>query len=353
MEFQQINLIVGRNASGKSRTLNVINALAQALQGMRDTPSEGHFDLRFTGDSDNFRYLLEIEEGGVKRELYEKNGVPLLDRSEGGYGKIYAQELEGNISFQTPPGMLAATTRMDLLQHPFLLPLIDWAKGLFYYPCHTDLGKQMITVLQPDGPPINPKDANQTAGVLRDGLNRFGKLFEDAVIRDMGRIGYELTGLGLAAPSTVRIQGSLPGDITSIYVNEKDIVAEVDQFSMSMGMFRALAIVIHLNYSLLRKEAQCILIDDIGEGLDFDRSSNLIKLIIEKVQTSSMQIVMTTNDRYVMNGVDLQYWSVLDRQGPEVNAFNSKNRSKDFEDFRFTGLSNFDFIARDFLGSGQ
>lgn len=40
-------------------------------------------------------------------------------------------------------------------------------------------------------------------------------------------------------------------------------------------MYRALAVIIHLNYLLLAKKTSCILIDDIGEGLDFERSTAL------------------------------------------------------------------------------
>ncbi|MGO4437284.1 hypothetical protein [Rhizobium sp. RAF56] len=349
MEFQQINLIVGRNASGKSRCLNVINAMAQSLTGVRAVPTDGLFDVKFSSESDVCRYKVEISAGEVTSEIYTKNDTPLLERGSGGYGSIYALELDKNISFQTPPNMLAAISRVDMVQHPFLSPLIEWAKGLFYYPCHTDLGKQTVIMLRPDGPPINPKDANQTNGVYREGSKKFGPAFEETVIRDMGRVGYAVEKIGIGNPTTVQISGM--GDIETIFVKEEGVDGNIDAFSMSVGMFRALAVIIHLNYALLSKEAQTVLIDDIGEGLDFDRSSNLIKLIVDKVQSSEMQMIMTTNDRYVMNGIDLEYWSVLDRKGPEVWSYNSKNRPEEFEEFRFTGLSNFDFLARDFLSS--
>lgn len=351
MDFQQINLVVGRNASGKSRTLNIINGLAQCLSGQRPMLGDGTFNVVFSSGSDRLEYDVTAAGGQILSERYAKNGEELLIRGQGGFGKIYAQGIGSHIEFQTPATMIAAATRNDAVQHPFLMPLISWADRLFYYPCSTDLGKNSVSIIRPDAPPMNPKDANQTAAVMRGGMRNFPGAFETSVIKDMETVGYDLTEVGVMAPITIQASALGLGDIEAVYAREKGIDAPIDQFSMSVGMFRALAIVTHLNYALLSGSAQTILIDDIGEGLDFDRSSNLIRLIADKIRLSDTQIVMTTNDRYVMNGIDLDYWSVLDRKGPEVHAFNSKNRPDDFEEFRFTGLSNFDLLARDFLST--
>jgi len=62
---------------------------------------------------------------------------------------------------------------------------------------------------------------------------------------------------------------------------------------------------------------------------------------------------MATNDRFVMNTVPLEYWSVLERRGAVVKVHNRENAKQKFEDFRFTGLNNFDFFASDFLESEE
>jgi hypothetical protein len=117
---------------------------------------------------------------------------------------------------------------------------------------------------------------------------------------------------------------------------------------MSQGMFRALSVLIQVNHAVMTSAPSCILIDDIGEGLDFERSCALIKLIIEKAETSSVQLIMSTNDRFVMNAVPLQDWSVLARQGPRCRVYNYANSKAAFDEFKFTGLNNFDFLATDF-----
>jgi len=117
-------------------------------------------------------------------------------------------------------------------------------------------------------------------------------------------------------------------------------------------MFRALSLIIQVNYSLLAGKPSCILIDDIGEGLDFERSSELIKILIEKAKSGAVQIIMTTNDRFVMNGVPLEYWSVIDRQAGLVKLHNIQNSKDIFEEFKFTGLNNFDFFSTGFYATG-
>lgn len=50
-----------------------------------------------------------------------------------------------------------------------------------------------------------------------------------------------------------------------------------------------------------------------------------------------------------MDIVDLQYWNILERHGEKVTPINTTNHPDLFEDFKFTGLSNFDFFASDYI----
>jgi hypothetical protein len=99
----------------------------------------------------------------------------------------------------------------------------------------------------------------------------------------------------------------------------------------------------------MAKKATCVLIDDIGEGLDFDRSCSLIDVLRRKAQESAVQLIMATNDRFVMNKVPLEEWSVFVREGNRVRVRNYENSKAVFDEFKFTGLSNFDFLATDFV----
>ena len=99
----------------------------------------------------------------------------------------------------------------------------------------------------------------------------------------------------------------------------------------------------------MRNMRGCVLLDDIGEGLDYSRASALVLMMIERASQHQFQLIMTTNDRFVMNGVDLEYWSILLREGSRVQVFNQKNSKKAFDEFEFVGLNNFDFFSSEYF----
>jgi hypothetical protein len=158
----------------------------------------------------------------------------------------------------------------------------------------------------------------------------------------MKQIGYELSdvksedGLFYAQETNKRANNDLP---------------LLSQKQMSQGMFRALLLVVQLVNGEAAGGATTLLIDDLAEGLDFDRAERAIALLMDFVKRTDAQLVLSTNDRYVMNKVPLECWQVIQRDGGKCDAFNVHNSKDKFEDFQFTGLSNFDFLRSDFLSS--
>jgi hypothetical protein len=86
-------------------------------------------------------------------------------------------------------------------------------------------------------------------------------------------------------------------------------------------------------------------IDDICEGLDYERSTQLGKLVFEKLTKNNIQAIVTSNDSFLMNVIDIKYWNVLRREGNTIKALNYQNNREQFDKFRMTGLSNFDFFT--------
>jgi len=68
-------------------------------------------------------------------------------------------------------------------------------------------------------------------------------------------------------------------------------------------------------------------------------------LLTDKAKNTSVQLVMATNDRFVMNNVPPEYWSVIQRIGAISRIYNYRNSQKIFAEFALTGLNNFDFFA--------
>ena len=114
---------------------------------------------------------------------------------------------------------------------------------------------------------------------------------------------------------------------------------------MSQGMYRAFSLIIIVEYLLRLKKECTVVIDDLGEGLDFERSSKLTKIMIDKIKNSTIQLIMTSNDRFLINSVDIKYLNLLERKAHLVESFNIKNSRKLFEDFKYTGLNNFDLFS--------
>ena len=163
----------------------------------------------------------------------------------------------------------------------------------------------------------------------------------------MKKVGYHLTDIKPSPLKNIHVNGY------GLAVKEDGLNDYTDQQEMSQGMFRALSIIIQIEYSLVANLPSCILIDDIGEGLDYERSQSLINLIMEKAETKGLQVIMTTNDRFVMNNIPLQYWHVINRSGHLSIFYNMNNSKQAFEDFSYTGLNNFDFFANKFYLKGM
>lgn len=344
-----VNLIVGTNATGKSRTINTVNNLARMfLADANLRPTYAGYDVLFESNGGELRYVVEIEQARVIREEFHRDGEQLLQRGPDG-GEIFAEDEGKKTRFKPPENELAAVARRDSLQHSFLEPLHTWASSVRHYEFGSKLGKANFAMFIKDGPEPDERNANQIVAIFAKASRLFGSTFIDAVKHDMFRLGYELDGLELCAPEgLVILAPGPPVTVQGLGVRERGVGGVVDQIEMSQGMFRALSILIQVNYARLADRTYCILIDDIGEGLDFDRSARLITLLRERAAESSFQLIMATNDRFVMDHVPLEEWTVLQRQGSHVRVFNYANSRELFEDFKFTGLSNFSFLETDF-----
>lgn len=344
--FGNINLIAGKNATGKSRTLSVIKGLGDLVSGeVKLAYKSGDYRVIFNKDGTKLIYVLKYEESKVSEEKLIVGSELKLDRGPMGEGEIYAANESKMMRFQSPPSELACVSRRDSVQHPFFEEIYKWGKNLRFYCFGTPLGKDFYVVSQ-KGKEEEPnlKDAKQAAAIFNKGQKDYPKEFVDNVKSDMAKVGFNLDDVALGLPISIAFAGILLPP-QGILVKESDLEGRTDQLEMSQGMFRALSLIIQLNYSLLASIPSCILIDDIGEGLDYERSSALIKLLIDKAKNSRVQLIMSTNDRFVMNNVPLEYWSIMQRFSDESKIYNHRNSTKQFEDFKLTGLSNFDFFT--------
>jgi hypothetical protein len=131
---------------------------------------------------------------------------------------------------------------------------------------------------------VNLKETDKTLAIFQKGLKNYKEKFKKSIIEDLGYIGYDIQDLDIAKPISLTIDASIPIEAVCINVKEADRQGLTDQNSMSTGMFRALALLIYFNYYQFAKIKGTVLVDDIGEGLDFERSTKLIDLITQKAK---------------------------------------------------------------------
>lgn len=356
--FGNLNLIVGENASGKSRTLNVIRGLAHLVSGYRKlTFQSGDYDIVFNSSVDPYNYRLHCEDNKILAESLHVGGESLLERGVGGKGKIFAEKLEENgalMDFQTPETELACVARRDEIQHTFFQPLHDWGATLRHYHFGSNLGQAsyLIHVEDSDLGPPDTRDENRVVHIFMRGREIYGSEFSERVLAGMAEIGYQIERISAEVSKQIEVAplGQHPYWLS---VKEQDLPGETSQMDMSQGMFRCLSLIIQLVYSLMANEATCVLVDDIGEGLDFERASALIKYVLASAEKSNIQLIMATNDRFVMNSVPLECWMIARRMRNCVNYLSVRNAPKVFQRFKETGLSNFDMFASRFYEGSE
>lgn len=349
----RINLVVGKNASGKSRTLTTINGLGDFVSGRRKPSdlSTGTFEATFDHEGRPLRYFLDVHERKVVSEQFSDGEKVLLTRGAGGVGKIFHEKQGDYLEFQTPEGDAAVVARRDSIQHRFLEPLALWGEGVRHYAFGDKMGHGSIAVIVQNGPTPDPRDVNAIVALFRKGVKDFPDRFVVAVRDGMNAIGYEITEVGVMVPTDIAIMMQPIGSRVEpliLFAQEQDLPCPTQQTDMSQGMFRALSVIILLTYAVIASRPSCVIVDDIGEGLDFERSCKLIDLMRRRAQESDVQLIVSTNDKFVMNEVPLEEWSVLRRQGNHVTVRNHENSKKEFEYFRFVGMSNFTFFEMDF-----
>lgn len=357
LSFGSRMLIVGKNAAGKSRSVRVTAGLARSIIGAQPPGLTGDYLATFDHQGKEFIYELQCKDTEVILEKITVGQKVLLTRGIGGMGTIFAEKIADgqDIAFQVPPNILAAVARRDAIQHRFIEPLFDWANSLRFYQ-FGGIIQNNLAILVPLGQQVDDRDENAVLGIFKEGQKLFGAPFIDSIKADLASIDYDIETIELAAPVSIRFAPGGPQPV-SLSLKERGLQGITDQFGMSTGMFRVLALLIHVNFAQFKGSASSVFIDDIGEGLDFDRSLRLIELLRTKAGKYNFQLVMTTNDKFVMNHVPLEEWTVLHRSASVVHVRNQENSKAAFDEFKFTGLSNFSFfemnaVAMNFDGVG-
>jgi energy-coupling factor transporter ATP-binding protein EcfA2 len=351
----EINLVVGKNSSGKTRTLNAITDLVNMLKG-RGTSASGpvSYELLFRNSEDFMRYELAFDLETIRMERLYMGEELVLERGEDGQGVIKYESTPGAIflEFEIPHDKLACYAKRDKLQHPFIEIIHGWAVSLRRFDFSGDLGKTRYALKSSfEAREIDLSATHHSlVPIVTVATDEFER-FRETVIEDMQAIDYKTEDFGVMHTSERFRQADQ--DRYAVYITESGLDKKVTQRDMSQGQFRAFSVLVQVNYYILCGHKGFVIIDDIGEGLDFSRAKLLVKLLIRKAGEAGIQLIMSTNDQFIMNAVDIENWAVIMREGHKIRLYNYANSKEIFEEFKFTGLNNFDFYASEFFKSGM
>jgi len=341
--FNNINLLVGKNASGKSRTLNLLREIASLFSGRTDlndvlSPTQC-FELIFKDKDIIYKYILEFRNRKIIDEILSVDDKIFLHRSKEIYNNIDEQKIDKSIEDH----QLYVCVRDDN-NNPHFRNFVEWGKSLknYLFANQFEKNKQVKDYTRIDGGDPGIEGSEILIYTFYKGRELYGDDFVSEIISGMQELGSSVTNIDI-----LERNGTFG---LSIEENGEYIVSQRD---MSQGMFRTLALLIMLIYARMSNYSLCMLIDDMGEGLDFDSSRKMMDIVIKRINDSNLQFFMTTNDRYVMNQIPLKYWTVIDRVESHKSVFYDYTNSKEnFEDFKYTGLNNFDFLTTDFYRNG-
>ncbi len=333
LALSDINLIVAKNSTGKSRTVMTIDLLVKMLTQKRDLNWGGRWNIEFLANSGE-KVLYEFgtsQKMGVTTEKIRLEDEIVAVRYQSGRA-ILKNRLTGKSDTVYPPtDKLLLHTNRDIRKYPFLEEIIEWAEQSYGFKFGNIAASYKINEQEYDFL-TSIEDIPQ----LYNALNKESK---EKIIQEFNGIGFDISEIKVANK----------GDFSLLLIKEGNVDKILPHYKLSQGMFRALAMTIFLEYLICSKNPALVIIDDLCEGLDYERAKNLGKLIFEKCENTHIQLIATSNDSFLMDIVPVKYWNVLQRTGKKVSALNIQNSAAIFQKFNFTGLSNFDFFASDFL----
>ena len=352
LQLKDVNLLVGTNSSGKSRTLHFLSLVRDLILkewDLEDVRWKNGLEWQLTFQTDENKILkyfigtcidervdifVRVNDRKIITETIIIDNVIVLERTNREDAKIKSFVTDEFEEIFPPAGKLVLHTRRDVRRYPFIENIIDWAEQLQLFK-FGDISSLSLSNYYRQIPEI------------------FSRLTPEQQLRikkELNDIGYNIKDMRSTAITSVGERG-LHYEFGLI---EEGVNSPLNFYELSQGMVRSIVILIFIESALregflYKSSISTLLIDDFCEGLDYSKATKLGKLVFDKCKNSNIQLIVTSNDGFLMDTVDLQHWHVLKREGSKVNVINIDTYPEIFEKFKFTGLSNFDFFSSDFL----
>lgn len=322
LTLHQQNLIVGMNAVGKSRTLEALGNVIRFIKNDSEQVKKDFSCTLVLSNSHQIVYSFELTGGLIKSESLEIDGQSKIERNS---SKI---EMYGE-AVNPPANKLLIQARRDTKRYPEIEEIILWAE-------HTSLFVFSNITASPDS--LSP--------YMLSAEPRISDMYEQIkhqqvlLIKYIKELGYQIDRIEEAENAS---------GTKTLLIYETGIDKPMMFFELSNGMFRVFCVLLYMIYSSTLAEARCLMIDDMGEGLDYRRSTKLGDIVFDYCKKNSIQLIVTSNDSFLMDSVPLDLWNILQRNGRTVTSLNSQTHDELFTKFARTGLSNFDILSSNFI----
>ncbi|CAN5858542.1 hypothetical protein BH11BAC7_BH11BAC7_07670 [soil metagenome] len=331
VKLGRLNLIVGKNATGKSRALVVIHSFAKMIH-KADVIYLGVFDFFFQKGAAEYHYTISNKDGNIIETLLI-DGKPFAER-ENTTARIFSVKQNVWQEVSPPADRLLLHVRRDIEEYAYFEEIITWSENVQNF----SFGHVHVSSFIEGTQEKVPASIENIPELIQE-MSPEQKV---KLLSDLNSIGYNISKLDTRKGK---------GDIPFLYIKENEVKGIITQRVISQGMFRVIALLIFIHHLLEQKKASLIVIDDLCEGLDYERATKLGKLLFGSLLPENVQLVATSNDSFLMDVVDIKDWNVFHRKGTCVKSLNYRENKSLFENFKFSGLSNFDFFSSDYIAS--
>lgn len=311
--FDNYNLIIGKNASGKSQLFQRFNflKLVHSKDGLTPnirTTIDFLLTFKDTENDNIIKYNLKVMPNQEVEETVENETLKITLYSSN--KKAFYDELKNNeVSLLFPKKHSVTKFISDMEGNfPTLKKIGDFFDG--------------VKLLRTDR--YNPHHLSPTLGqmVPDENLNNLGavvltwKQQNKALFNELLNT-YKTFFEGINDLISVP-QPNLP--IPILGFSEKNVKWTVSQTDCSMGMLRILGI-IALSISVDPKTGKIpslIIVDEIDNGLDYENVGAIIEYLIER--SSQSQVIFSSHSPVVCNFVTPKNWRVFSRKGSHVQV---------------------------------
>ena len=190
LHLQPVNLIVGENATGKSRTLAQIDRFVKLLTQQDNSIGKDEWEVQFvTKNKESLKYILKTLKTKVFEEYLWLNDKLIIERKKGDtFVKIRGNTQQKNwIQYSPPPKKLAIYSFRDIEKFPYSEAILEWAENSygfeFSYPSKYDFLKDsLLNSIEDTTESFTGLTKKQQSAVVEN-LNIIGFNIKEIVIR--------------------------------------------------------------------------------------------------------------------------------------------------------------------------